>query len=131
MTELIAVSDLPSAIREAELVDLMVDGANAKAIRVAPCLAATSPAPTATQLAEARLILAGAVSRWVEVGTGALQQQTAGPFGMTVDTRQRGGWNLRPNEIADLQSICGLGGGVYTVSLAGPDSASPAGLFGF
>ena len=58
------------------------------------------------QVAEAKLILIGAVKRWVEAGSGALQSQTAGPFGVTVDTRQRGGFNLWPSEIEQLQAIC-------------------------
>lgn len=63
-------------------------------------------APTADQLAEARLVLLGAVKRWAEAGAGAFQSQTAGPFGVTVDTRQRTGFNLWPSEIESLQDIC-------------------------
>lgn len=106
MTEIIAVADLPASVQTAELVDVMVDGANAKASRIAPCLAATDPAPDDDQLAEARLILIGAVKRWAEAGSGAVQQQTAGPFSQTVDTRQRPGFNLWPSEIEQLQAIC-------------------------
>jgi hypothetical protein len=108
---IITVSDLPQSVQSAELVRLMVDGANANASRVAPCLAwdgsdPAKPAPTDDQEAEARLILIGAVKRWAEAGAGALSQQTAGPFGMTVDTRQRTGFNLWPSEIERLQDIC-------------------------
>ena len=66
-------------------------------------------APTPDQLAEAKLILLGAVKRWAETGSGAFQAQTAGPFGVTVDTRQRTGFNLWPSEIAALQDICSTG----------------------
>jgi hypothetical protein len=59
VAEIIQVSDLPEAVQSTELVDAMVAGANAKASRVAPCLASTDPAPTADQLAEAKLILIG------------------------------------------------------------------------
>jgi hypothetical protein len=108
---IITATDLPVAIRSHELVNAMVSGANAKASRVAPCLTwdgtvAGEPAPTADQLAEAKLVLIGAVKRWAEAGAGAFQQQTAGPFGVTVDTRQRTGFNLWPSEIAELQEIC-------------------------
>lgn len=106
MTEIITTDDLPTAIQSHESVDLMVDGANAKASRVAPCLADADPAPTADQLAEAKLVLVGAVKRWAETGSGALQSQTAGPFGVTMDTRQRTGYNLWPSEIEGLQEIC-------------------------
>ena len=66
-------------------------------------------APTPDQLAEAKLILLGAVKRWAETGSGAFQAQTAGPFGQTIDTRQRTGFNLWPSEIAALQDICSSG----------------------
>lgn len=109
MAEIIAVSDLPTALRSGEMVETMVAGANAKAVRVAPCLVDAEAPPSAGQLAEARLILIGAVKRWSEAGSGALQSQNAGPFGMTVDTRQRGGFNLWPSEIQELQAICSTG----------------------
>jgi len=57
-------------------------------------------------LSEAKLILIGAVIRWSEAGAGALQTQTAGVFGVTLDTRQRMGFNLWPSEITQLQDIC-------------------------
>lgn len=111
MTAIIDVTDLPAALQSAELVQTMVDGANAKASRVAPCLTwadedETHPAPTADQLAEAKLVLIGAVKRWSETGSGALSAQVAGPFQQTVDTRQRTGFNLWPSEIEGLQEIC-------------------------
>lgn len=112
MAEIIAVGDLPAAAQTAELVSAMVDGANAKASRVAPCLTwdgaedSETPAPSDDQLAEAKLILIGAVRRWVESSSGALQSQTAGPFAQTIDTRQRTGYNLWPSEIEQLQAIC-------------------------
>lgn len=111
---IIVVTDLPAAVQSAEMVDVMVAGANAKALRVAPCLGwdgseSGQPAPTAEQLAEAKLVLIGAVKRWVDAGSGALSQQQAGPFAQTVDTRQRTGYNLWPSEITDLQGICSGG----------------------
>lgn len=114
MTAIIVKADLPSALQTAELVDAMIAGANGKASRVAPCLTwdgteVDKPAPSDDQLAEAKLVLIGAVKRWAEAGSGALQSQTAGPFGMTVDTRQRTGFNLWPSEITDLQALCSGG----------------------
>lgn len=116
MAAIITVHDLPTALRTAESVDLMVAGANAKASRVAPCLAydgsdADHPLPTEDQLAEARLVLVGAVKRWSEAGSGAAQTLQSGPFTQTVDTRQRTGFNLWPSEITDLQAICTTGSG--------------------
>lgn len=109
MVAIIDVLDLPTSIQSADLVDTMVAGANAKAERVAPCLVATDPEPSVGQLAEAKLVLIGAIKRWAEAGSGAYQQQTAGPFGVVTDTRQRAGYNLWPTEIQELQAICSTG----------------------
>lgn len=110
MAVIISSSDLPDDVAGNAMSTTWVNGANARASRVAPCLAATDPAPTADQLAEAKLILVGAVIRWCQSGSGALQSQTqtAGPFafGTTFDTRQRTGFNLWPSEITQLQDIC-------------------------
>lgn len=112
MADIIDVTDLPAALQSAELIATMVAGVNAKASRVAPCLTwtgtpETEPAPSSDQLAEARLVLIGAIQRWVEAGTGAVQQQTAGPFSISTDTRTPSrGWRLWPSEITDLQDIC-------------------------
>jgi len=115
---IISTGDLPESLQSADMIDLLVDGANARAARVAPCLTSTDPAPSADQLAEARLVLVGAVKRWAETGAGAFQSQTAGPFGVQVDTRQRTGFNLWPSEINGLQDICsvaGEGGAAFTI----------------
>lgn len=106
---IIEVSDLPVSVQSEEMVETMVAGANARAARVAPCLVSTDPPPTDDQLAEAVMVLVGAVTRWAEAGAGALQSQSAGPFGQTIDTRQRTGYNLWPSEIEGLQAICSAG----------------------
>lgn len=106
MTEIITTDDLPVDVADNAMSETWVDGANARASRVAPCLAGTEPAPTADQLAEAKLVLVGAVTRWSQAGAGAFQSKTAGPYGVTVDTRQRVGYNLWPSEIKQLQDIC-------------------------
>lgn len=113
MADIIDPTDLPAVLQAHELVDAMVAGANAKASRVAPCLTwegaedSETPAPSADQLAEAKLVLIGAISRWATSGAGEVQTQTAGPFGVTYDTRQKvRGYNLWPSEITDLQDIC-------------------------
>lgn len=110
---ILTVEDLPATVRSHELAETMVAGANARAARVAPCLTETG---NDSARAEARLILIGAVQRWTEAGAGAIQQVTAGPFGQTLDTRQRTGFNLWPSEIEVLQSLCaGDKGGAFTV----------------
>lgn len=130
MAEIIVPTDLPATVQSHELVAVMVAGANAKASRVAPCLTwaaedADHPAPSIDQLAEAKLVLIGAVKRWAEAGAGALQSQNAGPFGMTVDTRQRTGFNLWPSEIEQLQAICRTDGkaGAFSIDTAPGGSA--------
>ena len=121
MVEIITLADLPLKVQEHELAATMVAGANARALRVAPCLA--EPDHGAAR-SEAKLILIGAVQRWSEAGAGAMQSVTAGPFGQTLDTRQRTGFNLWPSEIEVLQDLCSSesGGafGVDTVPTAGP-----------
>ena len=117
---IIDVIDLPQSVRDAfeedELAGI-VNGLNAKAERVAPCLADSLPSSD-PKVAEAKLILLGTLKRWAQAGAGALTQrtQTAGPYNHSesYDTRQRTGYNLWPSEIADLQAICA----------SGPDSSS-------
>ena len=109
-------ADLPTSVQSHELVATLVAGANARALRVAPCLAEEDN--TAAR-AEAKLILAGAVQRWAEAGAGGIQQVTAGPFGQTLDTRQRTGFNLWPSEIEVLQDLCRQdNGGAFGVDTA-------------
>lgn len=109
--DVINIADLPDALQSADSIDLMIDGANAIAARVAPCLdSENDPEPSDGQLSEARLILLGMIRRWVEAGSGALQSQTAGPFAVAIDTRQKSsGYRAWPSEVADLQVICSTG----------------------
>jgi hypothetical protein len=95
----------------------MIDDAMALAARVAPCILDADFAYTDA----ARAIIRGAVLRWNEAGTGALQAQTAGPFGQTVDTRQQRRGMYWPSEINDLAALCSQSSTSYTTSLAGPD----------
>ena len=121
MVEIITLADLPLKVQEHELAATMVAGANARALRVAPCLAEPE---SASARSEAKLILVGAVQRWSEAGSGAVAQASAGPFQLATDTRQRTGFNLWPSEIEVLQDLCSkdAGGafGVDTVSFGGP-----------
>ena len=117
---ILTVEDLPATVRSHELAETMVAGANARAARVAPCLTETG---NDSARAEARLILIGAVQRWTEAGAGAIQQVTAGPFGQTLDTRQRTGFNLWPSEIEVLQSLCAEdNGGAFAVDTVGTNT---------
>ena len=119
---IIDVTDLPQTIRDAvdaDTLGLLVAGLNAKALRVAPCLAAEDVEQGVID--EARLILLGTVKRWAESGSGAYSQQTAGPFSVSVDTRQRGGgYSMWPSEEDALRNLCGDSAdrSVFTVDTA-------------
>jgi hypothetical protein len=95
----------------------MIDDALALAARVAPCINDADFAyPDA-----AKAIIRGAILRWDEAGTGAMQQQTAGPFGQTIDTRQQRRGMFWPSELNDLTALCSASSTSYTTSMAGPD----------
>lgn len=113
------VTDLaPFATIEVSKAEAMIEDAEAMALLAAPCIAAVDFAYTSA----VKAILRGAVLRWNDAGSGALQAQTAGPFGQTLDTRQERRGMFWPSEIVSLQSLCADSqGGVYSISLAGPD----------
>lgn len=115
------VSDLaPFATIETAKANAMIDDAEAMALLAAPCIAAVG----FVHATAVRAILRGAVLRWNDSGSGALQAQQAGPFGQTLDTRQERRGMFWPSEIVSLQSLCADSqGGVYSTSLAGPDRA--------
>lgn len=108
--DIVTIDDLPQDVRDSELAGMFLAGANARAKRVAPCLLEDGKDDAR---AEAKMILIGAIRRWAEAGPGAIQQQSAGPFAMTLDTRQKTGFNLWPSEITDLQDLC-AGEGSFT-----------------
>lgn len=114
-------SDLSAfATIDAAKAEAMIEDAEAMAVLAAPCISAG----TFAYQAAVKAILRGAVLRWNDSGSGALQAQTAGPFGQTLDTRQERRGMFWPSEIVALQSLCGDSqGGVYSTSLAGPDRA--------
>lgn len=96
----------------------MIEDAEAMALLAAPCIGSVGFAYGAA----VKAILRGAVIRWNDAGSGALQAQQAGPFGQTLDTRQERRGMFWPSEITALQSLCADSqGGVYSVSMAGPD----------
>lgn len=84
----------------------MIADATALAMLAAPCLGDVDNVLTAAQQAAVKAILRGAILRWNDSGTGALQAQTAGPFSQTYDTRQTRRSLFWPSEIEQLQSIC-------------------------
>lgn len=119
MGTFLTVGDLaPFASIETAKAEAMIDDAEAMALLAAPCIDDVGFAHGTV----VKAILRGAVLRWNDSGSGALQAQTAGPFGQTLDTRQERRGMFWPSEIVSLQSLCADSqGGVYSVSLAGPD----------
>ncbi len=115
----LTVGDLtPFASIATAKADAMIEDAEAMAVVAAPCILAVG----FTDFSAVRAILRGAVLRWNDAGTGALQAQQAGIYGQTLDTRQERRGMFWPSEIVQLQSLCAdAQGGAYTVSLAGPD----------
>ena len=81
----------------------MIEDAEAMALMAAPCLSGTL---TDQQRKAAKAILRAAVLRWNDQGTGALQQESIGPYGSTYDTRQQRRGLFWPSEIEALQTVC-------------------------
>ena len=94
---------------------MMIDGASSAAYRAAPCLKGN---PTDDQLAEARLIVLSAISRWLTDGSGMSgRSEGAGPFttSTTPPPQRSSGYRLWPSEISDLQAICKSGRGIGSI----------------
>ncbi|MDR2930659.1 MAG: hypothetical protein LBV06_07145 [Propionibacteriaceae bacterium] len=115
MSRIITVDDLLVFSPDLDLKQgqAMIDDGVAQAMLVAPCLADEGRL-TATQTAQLRSILRGAILRWVDRGaTGVTTTSTTDVFGpystqqsTTVDnTQQRRGMFL-PSELDLLRSIC-------------------------
>ena len=100
-------------------VDALLAGTLARAKRIAPCLFSEDPTPpSADALAEAKDIIVQAVVRNIEAGTGEVTTLIAGPMQQTVDTTKRRTVRLRPDEIRELQNLCGIKrGGAFTIAL--------------
>ena len=80
----------------------MIDDALAIAAAVAPCiLSAEFEHPDA-----AKAIIRGAILRWNDASSGAITQQSMGPWQVTVDSNTRRNGMFWPSEIADLSKLC-------------------------
>lgn len=93
-------ADIDQAKAEAMIADAL-----ALAARVAPCISEE----TFAYGAAAKAILRGAVLRWHEAGSGALQSETAGTYSYSVDNRQTRRGMFWPSEIEQLQALCSNG----------------------
>lgn len=97
----------------------MIDDALALAAVLAPCILTEGFAYDAA----AKAIIRGAVVRWHEAGAGATQSQTAGPFGMTIDTKQQRRGMFFDNEVDQLRLLCQGAGdtsGAFAVDTVSP-----------
>ncbi len=92
----------PFATIEAAKAQAMIDDALALAARVAPCITSVDFEHDAA----AKAILRGAVLRWHEAGSGAVQYQVAGPYSQSLDTRQQRRGMFWPSEITELERLC-------------------------
>lgn len=107
MVHLLEPSDLePFATIDSAKALAMIEDAEATAATVAPCILEAEFLANSTRKAYVKAVIRGAVLRWNESGTGAYQAQTAGPFGVTMDTRQQRRGMLFPSEIEQLQEAC-------------------------
>lgn len=126
VTPLIEFGDVPADLSckvPLSVMNLMITGASAAAYRVAPCL---DDEPTEEQLAEAKLVILSAVTRWLSDGPGMTGKSlTSGPFtqSTTPPPLRASGYRLWPSEVSDLQSICKTGGGLSSISLGSSQGA--------
>lgn len=93
-------SDFPGLDSAATL----IDDAEAIAMLSAPCLREELN-PESFKFKAARAILRGAIQRWADAGSGAVEAQTAGIFSMTTTSQVRRN-SFWPSEITDLQKVC-------------------------
>lgn len=116
---------LPFAEIEPSKAEAMIADAEAQAVIAAPCLLTLQTVPvdeTADELAlrtakvaAVKSILRGAILRWNDAGSGAVQSQTVGPFAQTLDTRVQRRGMFWPSEIEQLQDMCSTGGGAWAI----------------
>ncbi|MEV0851480.1 hypothetical protein [Nocardia fluminea] len=83
--------------------DAMIAATWVKAKKIAPCIGELDADPDQIELV--RSTMRAVVLRWHDTGSGAVRQQTAGDFGETFSSYSGGLW--RPDEIDDLQGVCG------------------------
>jgi hypothetical protein len=106
----------------------LIEDAMSRAARVAPCIRDDSLSDD--HALAARGVIRDAVLRKNDAGTGAVQQQTAGPFGQAIDTREPRRALFWPSEIAELQAICAEHNGTAATTRAGELDMMPPGAMG-
>lgn len=96
----------PFADIDATKAEAMIDDALAMAAVAAPCILSAG----FEHAAAAKAIIRGAILRWHDASSGAITQQSAGPFQVTVDSNTRRNGMFWPSEIVDLGKLCAASG---------------------
>jgi hypothetical protein len=122
----ITVSDVMTFSPNAseDVVEALIAGTIARAARFAPCIKGDDL--DEDSVAAAKDVLVGVILRAIEVGAGETTTMMAGSFQQTIDTTKRRVQRFRPDEIRELQAICGITrGGAFTITL-GQDEVEDA-----
>jgi hypothetical protein len=99
-----------------DVIERLIAGTLARAALFAPCLKGSDLSEDAA--AAAKDILIGVVVRALEAGTGEITSMMAGSFQQQIDTTKRRAQRFRPDEVRELQSLCGIRrGGAFTIAL--------------
>lgn len=110
--------------------DAMIADAEATAISVAPCLVdPDNPSLLNTDLSDndrrvITAVLRAVIIRWNEAGSGAVVQESVGPYSHTVDNRSNKYGRFWPSEIDQLRAICSnsTGGKAFSVTQISTES---------
>ena len=96
----------------------MIDDALGVAFIHAPCILSDDFDPQKRRSAKA--IIRGAILRWIEAGTGAVQTQSSMSYSQTLDTRQPRKVMFFPSELDALRRLCRSDtdtGGAFAIDL--------------
>ena len=121
-------SDLAASLPDVDPVrlDEVIADAVAFARVYAPCIDSDAFKANAAKVAALKAILRKAIVYDIEAGSGAVTQQTAGPFSQSVDTTQRASSTFFSKAQQDaLRALCRGNtavSGVYTIALGQPDT---------
>lgn len=97
----------PFAVIDPVKAAAMIADAMAMAAQAAPCILDDGFAFGDA----AKAIIRGAILRWNDAQSGAVTQQSAGPFQFTVDSNTRRNGMFWPSEIRDLRKLCASSAG--------------------
>jgi hypothetical protein len=118
-----AVSLVPADLAPFATIDeakalAMIEDVLALAARVAPCITEDDFAHEAA----AKAVLRGAILRWHDAGSGAVQTEAVDDYRYTQDNRQTRKGMFWPSEISELQNLCRTGNedsGAFSVDTLG------------